>query len=156
MRPITIAGLLLLVIATQAAAQNPPCTTTPVFTVTPGPPVSVTFRHATTFTFDIPQVTINGREITVRQVPLNVPPPPGTPSLLCNTRTVSLGTLAEGPYSVTWLYGVPPGVPGGSFIPFQTFTFAFSLGVAIPALGGPMLLGLMLVFAVVGALLLRR
>jgi hypothetical protein len=154
MRRITIA--ILLCIAVRAAAQSTPCPTTPVFTVTPGPQVLLTVEHATPYVLDIPHATIAGREITVRQTPRDLPPPPGPPSIHCNRRTVSLGMLADGPYQVTWMYGVPSGVPGGPFQPFQTFDFAVTLGVAIPALDGPALLGLLLLLGAFGVMMLRR
>lgn len=155
MRPIVFAGLLFL--AAAVAAQTTPCPTTPLITVIPGPPVQLTIEHATPpYILDIPQPTIDGREITIRQTPLNFPPPPGPPSTPCNRRTVQLGTLPGGTYRVTWLYGFPSGVPGGAFQPFQTFDFAFTLGMAIPALDGLALAGLMLILGVVGVMLLRR
>ncbi|HYR29868.1 MAG TPA: hypothetical protein VEU30_15465 [Thermoanaerobaculia bacterium] len=147
--------LLLLFIASSATAQT--CDVVPTFIVSPNSPVLLIFRHSTPYLLGNPIVRIDGTQITIHQARVDVPPPPGTPEppRPCNSRTVSLGVLPPGTYSVTWNYSTPSGVPGGGFQPFETFHFAFSLG-SIPALDGGGLLGLMFVLGILGVLVLRR
>ena len=147
--------LLLLLLALSAQAQQP-CSTTPVFTVSGEAPVLLTFQHATTRQLGNPSVTISGNQISVRQLILDIPPPPGAPGPTpCNSRTVSLGILAAGSYTVTWTYNISSGVPGiGPAL--ETYTFAFAHGLTAPALDDVGLLGLALLLGTVGVLLLRR
>jgi hypothetical protein len=153
---------IILLLSTTAVAQTSPCSggsTNPLFTVIPGNPAGLKFEHLTTHTFTLgPQVAIVGNNITVKQFPTDIPPPPGPPgppSLHCNSKTVSLGLLSPGTYNVTWGYFVPSGVPGGLPTAIATYTFSFSLG-NVPALSGPALACLMLFLGVFGVVMLRR
>jgi hypothetical protein len=152
-------AVLLSVVSLSALAQTSPCsggTTNPLFVVIPGNPIQLKFEHSTTHTFSSPQVTITGNNITVQQFFNDFPPPPGLPSPLCNSQTVSLGTLAPGTYSVTWNYSFPSGIPSGPAQTVETHTFAFSVPPSVPALSGAALLGLMLLLASLGVVVLRR
>jgi hypothetical protein len=158
MKAITMAGLLLLPFLSLRSAAQTPCPTTPVFTVTAADPVILTISHATTRNLGSPQVEISGTVITIWQIDFDVPPPPGPPSPEpCNSRTVSLGALPPGNYTVHWHYAVPAAMPGGSFGSLESFTFAFAHGPeSVPALDGPALCGLILVLGTLGVVLLRR
>jgi hypothetical protein len=157
MRPIVITGLLLLFLVCLPLAAQGTCPATPAFSVTSTDPVQLTISHATTRTLSGPVVEITGNVITVRQIDLGIPPPPGPGGPPCNNQTVSLGTLPPGNYIVQWHYSVPPALPGGPFSNLETFTFAFANGVeGVPALNGPSLFALMLLLGTVAVVLLRR
>ena len=161
MKAITMTGLLLLLllpfVSLRSAAQTP-CPATPAFTVTSADPVMLTISHATTRNLGSPLVEIAGPVITIRQTDLDIPPPPGPPGPApCNNRTVSLGTLPQGNYVVNWHYAVPPALPGGPFGILESFTFAFAHGLeTVPALEGPVLLGLIFLLGALEVVLLRR
>jgi hypothetical protein len=118
----------------------------------------LTISHATTRNLDGPVVKIAGTVITIWQIDLDIPPPPSPPGPEpCNNRTVSLGTLPPGNYTVKWHYAVPPALPGGTFGSLESFTFAFAHGLeTMPALDGPALCGLILLLGTLGVVLLRR
>lgn len=153
---------IILFLSTTAVAQTGPCSggsTNPLFTVILGNPVALKFEHVTTHTFPSgAQVAIVGNNITVKQFPTDVPPPPGVPGppgVNCNSQTVSLGPLPPGTYNVTWGYFVPSGIPGGLPSAIETHTFSFSFG-NVPALSGPALMCLMLLLGALGVVMLRR
>ncbi|MEA2165149.1 MAG: hypothetical protein QOK37_3276 [Thermoanaerobaculia bacterium] len=159
MRQRLLIAVLLSVVSLPALAQTSPCaggTINPLFTVIPSNSIQLKFEHSTTYTFTSPLVTITGNNITVQQFFTNIPPPPGLPSSLCNSQTVLLGTLAPGTYSVTWNYLVPSGIPSGPPQTVATYIFAFSVPPNVPALSGVALLGLMLLLASLGMVVLRR
>ncbi len=158
MKAITIAGLLLLLFVSPRSAAQTPCPTTPAFTVTSADPVMLTISHATTRNLGGPLVVIAGTVITIRQIDLDIPPPP-RPSgpEPCNNRSLSLGTLPPGNYTVKWHYAVPPALPGGPFGSLESFTFAFAHGLeTVPALGGQALFGLILLLGSLGVVMQRR
>jgi hypothetical protein len=158
MKAITMAGLLLLLFVSLRSAAQTPCPGTPAFTVTSEDPVMLTISHATTRNLDGPVVEIAGTVITISQIDRDIPPPPGPPAPPpCNNRTVSLGTLPRGNYTVKWHYAVPPAFPAGHFGSLELFTFAFAHGLeTVPALDGPALCGLILLFGTLGVVLLPR
>ncbi len=117
------------------------------------------FEHFTMHTLAGLNVTIAGNTIIVMQFLFDIPPPPGppgSPSPSCNSKTVSLGALPPGTYNVNWIYGVPSGIPGGQPQPVETYPFTFSSPAAAPALSGPALIGLLVVMALAGVVMLRR
>lgn len=153
---------IILFLSTTAVAQTGPCSggsTNPLFTVILGNPAQLTFEHQTIHTFASgAQVAIVGNDITVKQFPTDVPPPPaalGPLALNCNSQTVSLGPLSPGTYNITWGYFVPSGVPGGLPTAIETHTFSFSIG-NVPALSRSALACLMLLLGVFGVAMLRR
>lgn len=158
MKAITMAGLLLLPFVSLRLAAQTPCPITPAFTVTSADPVLLTISHATTRNLGGPQVEIAGTVITIWQIDLDIPPPPGPPGPEpCNMSTVSLGTLPPGNYTVKWHYAVPAALPGGPFGSLESFTFAFAHGLeTVPVLDGPAMCGLILLLATLGVMLLRR
>lgn len=158
MKAITMAGLLLLPFVSMRSAAQTPCPTTPAFIVTSADPVRLTISHATTRNLGGPLAEIAGTVITIRQTDLDTPPPPGPPGPEpCNNRTVSLGTLPPGNYTVKWHYAVPPALPGGPFGSLESFTFAFAHGLeTVPALGGQALCGLILLLGTLGVVMQRR
>jgi hypothetical protein len=158
MRSIVNAGFLLLVFVCLPASAQVTCPATPAFTVTSTNPVLLTISHMTTRNLGGPFVQIAGSVITVRQIDLDVPPPPKPPSAPpCNNRTVSLGTLPPGSYTVKWQFVVPPAFPNGPFGVLQSFSFAFLHGLeAIPAASTPALVGLILLLGSLAMVSLRR
>lgn len=125
--------VVIALLSASASAQRGPCAggggPNPMFTVSTGNPVVLTFQHATTSsTFTTPVVTIKGNHITVVQVVL-VPPgqfPLPVPFPVCNRQAISLGALPPGSYTVSWGYQHPPSQA------LQTFNFAFAVPSAVP------------------------
>ena len=156
-----VIAALLLLLSFSALAQTSPCsggTTNPLFTVILSNPVQLKFEHLTVHTLTPPQVAIVENNITVTQIPTDIPPPPAAAeasALNCNSQTVSLGTLAPGMYSVNWNYSLSSPIPDGQPQPIETYTFSFSIA-NVPALDGRALLGLMLLLASLGVVVLRR
>ena len=150
--------VLVVFLPSAASAQTSPCdggTPNPRFTVV-GNPVRLTFEHLTLHRVLAPQVTIAGTSITVVQFLDDIPPPPGGPVASCNSQTVSLGVLPPGTYTVTWSYVLPPAIPGGQPQPVESYTFAFAITAAVPALQGPVLLALMLLLGSLGVVMVLR
>lgn len=154
---VTIAGLLFLSFFCASAAAQPSCPATATFTATSTDPVVLTIAHATTRMLSGPFVHVAGTVITIRQIDMAIPPPPG-PShpASCNIQTVSLGTLPPGNYTVHWHYSVAPAMPNGPFQDLESFSFAFAHAEFVPALSGPALLALIVLLGAVSALVLRR
>src|SRR6266567_235019 len=110
-----------------ARAQTGGCSVMPLFSVVPGNPVQLSFTQSTQAQLSKPVVSIAGSEITVVQ---NASDANQYPFPACNSQSISLGTLPQGSYNVTWKYQTSPSTV------LETFHFAFTLADAPPCTRG--------------------
>jgi hypothetical protein len=110
-----------------------------------------------TLGFSTSAVAIAGSSITITTgtLPLLCPaPPPGTP-LGAYSLSVNLGHLADGAYSVNWLFNASPAVLQPASGAFAVSSGALIDPLAVPTLS-PLGLAILAIFVVAGAQRQRR
>jgi hypothetical protein len=147
---------VLALLAASASAQTGPCSggggPNPLFTVAQNAGgIQLYFEHAALITI-IPgtTVTVTGNNITVEQLVSHIPPPPQD-LFFCDQAAVSLGVLAPGSYNVVWRYR-----DESSPTIINSWTFSFAVPVNVPVLSGSSFLGLLVLLASLGVVILRR